>query len=40
MDRIVCTSPNYLATSKNLNLFRNKVEVVPLGIDDAPPQGR
>ena len=35
MDRIVCTSPNYLATSKNLNLFRNKVEVVPLGIDDA-----
>ena len=35
IDRVVCTSPNYLETSKNLSLFRDKVDVVPLGIDEA-----
>lgn len=31
--RIVATSPNYLFTSQVLQKFRDKVEVIPLGID-------
>ena len=37
VDRIVCTSPNYLATSKVLRRF-DDVDVVPIGLDeDAYP---
>lgn len=32
VDRIVATSPNYVATSKVLREHRDKVEVVPLGL--------
>ncbi|CAH2806431.1 MAG: Glycosyltransferase [uncultured Caballeronia sp.] len=35
MDKIVATSPNYLATSKVLQRYRNKVEVIPIGLDEA-----
>lgn len=35
VDRIVCTSPNYLDTSSVLQRFRQKVEVIPIGIDEA-----
>ncbi|WP_354671213.1 glycosyltransferase [Thiohalobacter sp. IOR34] len=35
MDRIVATSPNYFATSNTLGRFSEKVEVIPLGVDDA-----
>ncbi|MBU2456187.1 MAG: glycosyltransferase, partial [Proteobacteria bacterium] len=35
VDRIVATSPNYFATSSVLNNFKEKVEVISLGIDDA-----
>ncbi|MBN9034383.1 glycosyltransferase family 4 protein [uncultured Rhizobium sp.] len=34
-DRIVATSPNYLASSPVLPLYRDKVEVIPLGLDEA-----
>ena len=33
MDRIICTSPNYFATSNVLTRFESKVEVIPIGID-------
>lgn len=33
VDRIVATSPNYLATSPVLNKHKNKVDVIPIGID-------
>ncbi|RKT98790.1 glycosyl transferase family 1 [Burkholderia sp. Nafp2/4-1b] len=33
--RIVATSPNYVATSPVLQRFRDKVDVVPIGIDEA-----
>jgi rhamnosyl/mannosyltransferase len=33
VDRIVATSPNYLATSQVLNGFREKTLVVPIGLD-------
>ncbi len=33
-DRLVATSPNYLATSPVLDTFREKVDVVPLGMPD------
>lgn len=33
MDRIVATSPNYLATSNVLEKFRDKTDVIPIGID-------
>jgi len=33
MDRIVATSPNYAATSETLALFRDKVEVIPIGLN-------
>lgn len=34
-DRIVCTSPNYLATSKVLARHSDKVDVIPIGLDEA-----
>ncbi len=34
-DRIVATSPNYLSSSPVLPLYRDKVEVIPLGLDEA-----
>ena len=30
---IVATSPNYLATSKVLNLYRQKTKIIPIGLD-------
>ena len=33
MRRIVCTSPNYFATSSVLSRFENKVDIVPIGLD-------
>lgn len=33
VDRIVATSPNYLATSELLKRFAHKVDVVPIGLD-------
>ena len=33
VDRIVATSPNYLATSDVLDQFRKKTDVIPIGID-------
>lgn len=33
MNRIVCTSPNYFATSETLARFQNKVEVIPIGLE-------
>lgn len=39
MRRIVCTSPNYFATSNVLSRFENKVEIVPIGLDpDSYPK--
>lgn len=35
MDRIVATSPNYLATSDVLERFSDKVTVIPYGLDKA-----
>jgi len=35
VDRIVATSPNYLATSETLSRFKGKTSVIPIGI--APP---
>ena len=35
VSRIIATSPNYLLTSKVLQKYREKVEVIPLGIDRA-----
>lgn len=32
--RIVATSPNYLATSDVLSRYRDKVDVIPIGIDE------
>ena len=32
VDRIVCTSPNYFATSEVLSKFGDKVDVIPIGI--------
>ena len=34
VDRIVGTSPNYFATSDVLRRFRNKVEIVPIGLNE------
>jgi O-antigen biosynthesis rhamnosyltransferase len=33
VDQIVATSPNYLATSKILNQYREKTAVIPIGLD-------
>ena len=35
VDRIVCTSPNYLASSKVLRRFAHRVDIVPIGLDEA-----
>ena len=35
MNRIVSTSPNYLATSDVLAKYRHKVSVIPIGLDKA-----
>src|SRR5690606_23608434 len=35
VDRIVATSPNYVATSEVLQRFRDKTTVIPLGLDEA-----
>lgn len=35
VDRIVATSPNYLATSDVLEKFSDKVSVIPIGLDKA-----
>lgn len=35
VDRIVATSPNYLESSDVLNHFRDKVEIIPIGLDKA-----
>ena len=41
VDRIVCTSPNYLATSKVLARLEDRVDVVPIGLDeDAYPKAQ
>jgi rhamnosyl/mannosyltransferase len=39
MDAIVATSPNYFATSEVLNEFADKVEVIPIGLNEPsyPP---
>ena len=39
IDQIVCTSPNYFATSSVLSRFENKVDIVPIGLDEKsyPP---
>lgn len=34
VDRIVCTSTNYFATSSTLTKFQDKVDVIPIGLDD------
>lgn len=33
-DRIVATSPNYLASSPVLESYRNKIEIIPIGLDE------
>ena len=35
VDRIVCTSPNYLETSRVLARFKDGVDIVPIGLDRA-----
>lgn len=35
VDRIVATSPNYLASSDVLHRFRQKVDVIPIGLDKS-----
>ena len=35
VDRIVCTSPNYFATSGPLTSFEEKVEIIPIGLDES-----
>ncbi|CDM62447.1 glycosyltransferase (plasmid) [Rhizobium favelukesii] len=35
VDRIVATSPNYLATSDVLQRYRSKTTVIPLGLDEG-----
>ncbi|MGU3401099.1 glycosyltransferase family 4 protein [Brucellaceae bacterium D45D] len=35
VDRIVATSPNYVATSEVLQNFRSKITVIPLGLNEA-----
>ena len=34
VDRIVCTSPNYRASSKVLQFFGDRVDVIPIGLDE------
>ncbi|QIE24829.1 glycosyltransferase family 4 protein [Caballeronia sp. SBC2] len=35
VDKIVATSPNYLETSDVLQRYRDKVEVIPIGLDET-----
>ncbi|AOK52007.1 glycosyltransferase [Burkholderia stagnalis] len=35
VDRIVATSPNYLATSETLRTYADKTTVIPIGLDEA-----
>ncbi|OCI91425.1 glycosyl transferase family 1 [Agrobacterium sp. 13-626] len=35
VDRIVATSPNYLATSEVLQRYKDKTTIIPLGLDEA-----
>ena len=35
VERIVCTSPNYFATSSVLRRFEDRVDIVPIGLDPA-----
>ncbi|KTC68759.1 CapM protein, capsular polysaccharide biosynthesis [Legionella birminghamensis] len=35
VNRIVATSPNYLASSKVLNRYQNKTSIVPIGLDET-----
>ncbi|MGF9562915.1 glycosyltransferase family 4 protein [Neorhizobium sp. BT27B] len=35
VDRIIATSPNYLESSEVLQGFRDKTEVIPIGLDEA-----
>ncbi len=35
VDRIVCTSPNYFATSNVLPRFEDSVDIVPIGLDQT-----
>ncbi|OOE95382.1 glycosyltransferase [Salinivibrio sp. IB643] len=35
VDRIIASSPQYASTSKNLIQYKNKVEVIPLAIDES-----
>ncbi len=35
VDSIVCTSPNYLATSDTLTHFNSKTDVIPIGIEES-----
>ncbi len=35
VDRIVATSPNYLETSPVLRQFKDKVDVIPIGLDES-----
>lgn len=35
VDRIVATSPNYLATSETLQSYANKTTVIPIGLDET-----
>jgi len=35
VDRIVCTSPNYFATSNTLSRFSDKVDIIPIGLNES-----
>jgi len=35
VDRIVATSPDYMQSSKNLQKYKDKTEIVPIGLDDS-----
>lgn len=35
IDRIICTSPNYFATSTVLSRFEKKVDIIPIGIEES-----
>lgn len=35
VDRIVATSPNYVESSQTLQRYRDKVQVIPIGLDEA-----
>lgn len=40
VDRIVATSPNYLASSRVLHEHRTKVSMIPIGLDAPAPEHR